>query len=156
MKSLTVLAFIASTGAAFAGGASYDVSGTTVGKSENKYMPLGETHVFVDLKSMYTLPENGSPLDGMTGECLGSMQIALGSGASGMGVCTWSDADGDTWFGPWNVTGMTPERASVGTWYVAGGTGKFANATGGGTFTTATNPETGDSKLDVLGSVAVN
>lgn len=155
MKTLTTLALIAFAGAAAAGGTSYDVSGTTVGMSENTYVPMGETHLFVDLDSTYTLPVNGTPMDGMTGECLGSMQIAMGSGASGLGACIWTDADGDTWFGPWNVNGMTPERASVGTWYVSGGTGKFASASGGGTFTSLTNPETGQSKLDVFGSVTM-
>jgi len=50
---------------------------------------------------------------------------------------------------------MNAERATLGAWYVSGGTGKFSNATGGGTFVTLTNPETGDSKLDVLGSVTL-
>ena len=79
----------------------------------------------------------------------------MGAGAEGSGVCTWTDADGDTWYGPWAVNGMTPDRAALGTWNVSGGTGKFATATGGGTFTTLTNPDTGDSKLDVLGSVTL-
>jgi len=77
MKHLSILAFIASTGAAFAGGASYDISGTTVGKSENQYIPLGETHMFIDLNSKYTLPDNGTPMAGMTGECMGWVQVPM-------------------------------------------------------------------------------
>ncbi len=155
MKHTTLLAFFVSAGAAIAGDASYDISGTTVGKSENQYIPLGETHLFIDLSSKYILPDSGTPLDGMTGECMGSMQVALGAGADGNGVCIWTDAAGDIWYGPWDVVGMTADRATLGTWYVSGGTGKFAMATGGGTFMTLTNPETGESKLDVLGSVTL-
>ena len=92
----------------------------------------------------------------MTGECMGGMLVTVGAGATGVGTCIWKDADGDTFFGPWNASGMTPERASVGTWFVSGGTGKFAKATGGGTFKTLSNPESGDSKLDVVGSISMN
>ncbi len=155
MKPISILAFIASTSAAVAGGAAYDISGTTVGKSENQYVPLGETHLFIDLNSKYTLPDNGTPLAGMTGECMGSMQVTMGAGADGSGICIWSDGDGDTWFGPFDVVGMNADRATLGTWYVSGGTGKFKTATGGGTFVTLTNPDTGASKLDVLGSVTL-
>ena len=155
MKTLAILAMIASASTAYAGGSSYDVSGTTVGKAENTYVPMGETHLFIDVNSTYTMPDNGTPMDGMVGDCLGSLQVAMGAGATGMGTCVWTDDDGDSWFGPWNVSGMTPDRATSGTWYVSGGTGKFATASGGGTFTSLTNPETGESKLDVFGSVVV-
>lgn len=155
MKTLTVLAFVASAVAAHAGGTSYDISGTTIGKADSSYVPLGETHMFVDIDSTYTLPQNGTPTAGMTGKCMGSMQIAFGAGASGSGTCIWSDANGDSWFGPWTVVGMTPEGMATGIWHASGGTGKFAGAAGGGTFTSATNPETGASKLDVLGSVVL-
>ena len=155
MKFLSTIALLATTGMAVAGGASYDISGTTVGKSQNEYMPLGETHLFIKTTSAYSLPDNGTPMAGMSGECAGNMLVTMGAGADGSGICTWTDADGDTWYGPWSVNGMTAERATLGTWYVSGGTGKFAAATGGGTFTTLTNPDTGDSKLDVLGSVTL-
>lgn len=155
MKLLSTIALLATTGIAAADSASFDVSGTTVGKAENEYVQLGETHLFIKSNTTYTLPDNGTPMAGMAGDCAGTMLIALGTGAEGSGVCTWTDADGDAWFGPWSVKGMTPDRAATGTWFVSGGTGKFATASGGGTFTTLTNPETGDSKLDVLGSVTL-
>lgn len=156
MKLLGTIVFIASTAAALAGGTSFDISGTTVGKSQNTYSPLNETDIFVDLSSTYTLPDNGTPMANMDGECFGYLQIIVGVGAQGSGACIWKDDDGDAWVGPWRVNGMSPERATVGTWYVSGGTGKFANATGGGTFTSLSNPETGDSKLDVSGSITIN
>lgn len=135
---------------------SYDIGGTSIGTSTNKYVPMGETHIYVDLNSQFQLPAENTPMDGMSGECMGYMQIAVGAGAEGKGMCVWTDADGDTWFGPWDINGMTPDRASLGTWYVAGGTGKFTAATGGGTFSSQTNPQTGETKLDVSGSVTLN
>ena len=126
---------------------SYDISGSSVGTSTSKYVPMGESHIYVDLNSKFTLPDNGTPMAGMASECIGFMQIAIGSGADGSGMCVWTDGDGDSWFGPWDVSGMSPERATLGMWYVAGGTGKFANATGGGQFTSLTDPATGKSAL---------
>lgn len=144
------------TGAAFGGGASYDVSGSTVGKSDNKIVPMSETQLYIDLNSQYTLADNGTPLAGMNGDCMGYMEVMVGIGAKGSGVCVWADADGDTWFGPWTVSGMGADGTSAGTWYVSGGTGKFENANGGGTFGSRTNPETGETALDVSGSVTLN
>lgn len=154
MKLMTTLGMIVLGSAAYAD--SYDISGSTVGKSTSSYVPMGESHVYVDLNSKYTLPDNGTPMAGMAGECMGYMQIAVGAGAEGSGMCVWTDGDGDTWFGPWDVNGMGADRSTQGTWYVAGGTGKFANATGGGTFTSLTDPQSGDSALDVSGSVTLN
>ena len=55
---------------------------------------------------------------------------------------------------------ISPETSEQVSWLmrevVTKGTGKFANASGGGTFTSLTNPETGESKLDVLGSATLN
>lgn len=155
MKLLTILAILASSGAALAESGSFDISGTTLGKASNEYTPLGDTHLYIKSDTAYTLPENGTPMAGMDGTCTGNMLVTMGAGATGGGICSWTDADGDMWYGPWSVHGMTAERAALGTWHVSGGTGKFATATGGGTFTTLTNPETGDSKLDVLGSVTL-
>lgn len=154
MKLITTLGMIVMASTAYAD--SYDISGSTVGTSNSKYVPMGETHIYVDLNSKYTLPDNGTPMAGMAGECMGYMQIAVGSGAQGSGMCVWTDGEGDTWFGPWDVKGMGADRATQGTWYVSGGTGKFANATGGGTFSSVTDPQSGDSALDVSGSVTLN
>ena len=154
MKIVSTLALVVAAGTAMAG-ESYDVSGSSVGQAENSYTPLGESHIYITSTTAYTLPANGTPLDGSKGECSGYIQVALGSGAVGSGFCVWSDADGDTWFGPWNVTGASAEGASQGNWYVSGGTGKYASAAGGGTFVTLTNPATGESKLDVAGSVTL-
>ncbi|MCV6592617.1 MAG: hypothetical protein OIF48_06680 [Silicimonas sp.] len=156
MKTFALMALFAGAGVLHAEGMSYDVSGATVGKAENQYIPLGDSHMYIDLNSKFTMPDNGTPVAGMTGNCMGAMQVTMGAGAQGNGMCIWTDGDGDSWFGPWNVVGMTPERATAGTWYVSGGTGKFAGASGGGTFTSLTNPENGDSKLDVLGSLTMN
>lgn len=154
MRILTTIAAAFCGSAALAGG-TYDVGGSTVGKSDSTYVPMGEARIFMDMNATYTMPENGSPTAGAEGKCFGYMDIAMGKGATGNGTCVWTDADGDAWYGPWTVVGMTPERASQGTWYVAGGTGKFAGASGGGTFSALTNPATGDSKLDVAGSMVM-
>lgn len=154
MKLIPIVALALCGTTALAGG-SYDVSGSTLGKSDSVIMPMGETRIFMDLNSTYTMPENGSPTAGAEGKCFGYMDVTIGAGATGSGTCVWTDADGDAWFGPWSVVGMSPERAAQGTWYVAGGTGKFEGVSGGGTFSTLTNPQNGDSKLDVAGSIVM-
>lgn len=155
MKTLTTLTLIAFAGAAAAEG-TYDISGSSMGKSENTYVPMGESKIYVDSKATYLLPDNGTPLAGMEGDCFGYLEVAVGNGANGSGMCVWIDGDGDSWFGPWTVSGMSSEGASLGTWHVSGGTGKFTNANGGGTFSSMTNPENGDSALEVSGSVTLN
>lgn len=154
MRTITLVA-AAVLGSGALAGESFDVGATTVGTSTSTYVPFGETHVFIDMKTAYTMPDNGSPIAGMTGDCFGYMEVAIGKGATGSGTCVWSDADGDTWVGPWQINGMSPERASQGTWIVAGGTGKFVGASGGGTFTALTNPQTGESQLNVKGSMVL-
>lgn len=156
MIRFATLALLASAGSALAGGTSYDISGTSVGQADNTYMAMGESHIFVDLNSTFTLPDNGTPMAGMAGTCMGFMTVTIGQGAAGNGMCFWEDADGDQWFGPWTVTGITPERATAGFWTASGGTGKFAGVTGGGTFTSLTDPSNGMSKLDVTGAVTLN
>ena len=151
--AILVTALVVGTGAW--AGDSYDLAGSTVGASTSTYLPFGDTHMFMDMSHTYTMPDNGTPVSGMTGECFGYMEVAIGQGAFGGGTCVWSDADGDTWVGPWRINGITPERASQGTWFVAGGTGKFEGATGGGTFTALTDPQTGESQLDVAGSMVM-
>lgn len=154
MRLLPIVFIAASTGAAAAGGA-YDISGSTVGTSESNLIPVSQTQIYMNLNSNYTLADTGTPLSGNVGNCTGFMDITVGKGASGQGVCVWADADGDQWFGPWSIHGMGADGATAGTWYVSGGTGKFAGATGGGSFSSKTDRETGASTLDVSGSVAL-
>ena len=155
MKSSVPAALLCLAASAVTAQTSYDVSGTSPGVSSSTYLALGDSHVFIDLNAEHTLPDNGTPLAGMTGSCIGYMEIALGQGADGQGVCTWTDAEGDMWFGPWTVTGMNAQQVATGRWISAGGTGKFAGMQGGGTFSSMTDPASGEVSLDVSGTVTL-
>ena len=67
------------------------------------------------------------PLNRASGDCSGGC-VSSGEGEpSCLGSCTWADADGDLAFFTW--TGQI-----AGTWKMQGGTGKWATASGGGTW----------------------
>ncbi len=67
------------------------------------------------------------PLNRASGDCSGAC-VSQGDGDPAcMGSCTWVDSEGDIAFFTW--TGQ-----NEGTWKMQGGTGKWARASGGGTW----------------------
>lgn len=131
----------------------YSVEGTGVGSQMNEVMPVTESLVLVKAATEYTGFETSSadnPLANLKGTCFGSMIIDEGA-ISGGGNCHYTDADGDVAIMSWTAEKLGPDGRTMGSWEVAGGTGKWAEASGGGAFNageddagTYTNEVTGE------------
>lgn len=65
------------------------------------------------------------------GECGGTLVTTSDGKSRGAGNCTRVDKDGDAYHEEWS---MEPSTEWIGTWRLLGGTGKYANASGTGTW----------------------
>ncbi|SIT12583.1 hypothetical protein SAMN05421759_11849 [Roseivivax lentus] len=113
----------------------FDSGGTGYGVSSSEVMPIHDGLVLVKVSSEYSRFETDdpdSPMASATGPCWGTMVIDQGV-VSGGGNCHYTDADGDMVAMSWTAQGMSEGRTQ-GVWEVMGGTGKWANAQGSGTF----------------------
>lgn len=131
--------------------------GVASGTSDTKITALSETHMLVQSTSNYDMMKMASadhPYNDMSGQCIGSFEMRIPS-ATGGGHCVFSDAAGDTTITSFEATAMGPDGALIGTWAVVGGTGKFAGASGGGTFNSLTNRETGTFENKITGAMVM-
>jgi hypothetical protein len=132
-----------------------DAAATTLGDNTSEVHRVSDEHVVVwSLTELEPLAAEDaeSPLNGLGGPCFGQVEVK-GEEASGGGYCTWTDGDGDTLVVRWTATevGEEGESASAslnasftkGEWTAVSGTGKWAGATGGGTFDDREDIETG-------------
>lgn len=132
--------------------------GKGMGQAQTEVMTLGEGHMVMHTNTLYATYEMDSaddPMQGMTGPCFGSMEVMAGKVAGG-GHCAFTHTSGDMASIKWTATGMSPEGAVTGDWEVTGGTGAWMGATGGGKFSSLTNPETGASENTIEGEVTLN
>ena len=114
----------------------YDAGGVGKGTNQTTIEVVSEGHVLMHTVSAYesvVTTDASSPYNGMTGKCWGAVEIKV-PGASGGGNCAFVNAAGEKNFTAWTVKGLGKDGALVGTWTAVGGTGKYQNASGGGTF----------------------
>jgi hypothetical protein len=91
----------------------------------------------------------GGPLDGIKGECFGAGKMVAGR-MTGDGYCAYTDPEGQTLFVRWY---LDDSPAVAGPWQFAGGTGKWATATGGGTYVNTEPDASGIVTSHVTGTV---
>jgi len=141
---------------AFAGNA-VDMTGTWTGMAKNQIFPISEGHMVMRLQSDYAKFDGATdgPMASMTGACFGSVELAVPA-LTGDGHCVFTDKNGDTMASNWRATGMSKEGATIGEWTIVGGTGAYANATGGGAFHSLTNMETGAFQNKISGAMVMN
>ncbi|MGR3465033.1 hypothetical protein [Limimaricola sp.] len=112
------------------------VEGVGKGTPNSMQMPVSEDLVVIHNQVEYDgfeTTDPDSPFASLTGPCFGAALVEAGT-VSGSGYCHYSDADGDMALMEWTVTGMGEEGRITGDWMVRGGTGKWAGASGGGSF----------------------
>ncbi len=133
-------------------------SGTSYGhgSSTSETMPVVEGTVVIKTESAYEMFDvsDDHPLKGASGPCFGAVAIVAG-GVSGGGNCLYDTANGQAVM-QWTATGMNPDGALTGDWTVLGGSGGWAKASGSGTFSTLTNPETGKFVNTIEGSITMD
>jgi hypothetical protein len=144
---------------ALAGGATaqgMDAAGTGRGHSDSEVMPLSDGLVMVFASSRYDSFETAvaeNPMAGLSGPCKGTVLIR-GAEITGSGLCHYADAEGDAMVIGWQPDGMSEAGRTLGEWRIEGGTGKYANAKGGGRFDAGgegadySNKVTGEISLD--------
>jgi hypothetical protein len=90
----------------------------------------GSSIAMFNLKGFVIVNDQSNPWHGAIMDCNGiGAYAADGSMQTMGGTCMLIDSDGDVQRLPWQATG--PDG---GTWEAAGGTGKYANMTGSGTY----------------------
>lgn len=126
------------------------------GTSMNEAMPIGEGHMVMRTSGAYEMFEvaAGHPLEGASGPCFGAVEVK-GMEVSGGGNCVYDTASGDKAIMMWKATGLGADGALTGDWSVSGGSGAWANASGGGTFSSLTDPATGKFVNTITGDITM-
>jgi hypothetical protein len=138
-------------GSSAVAGELYDVTSVGKGKSEDVVHALSESHIIMQTQNQYSGFEGSHEMfSQVTGTCFGTAEMKSGS-LAGNGNCKFDDADGDSYFNSWTISGLAEDGATVGTWVIIGGTGKFSGATGGGDFHSVTDTSTGMFENQVTG-----
>lgn len=135
LTSLLAGAVLASSAASAANMTQEDFKATFYLTDEpSKSLPTanGETAYTIDQSVVYTNDAGHGFLHNMTGRCVGVGAGSAGSFHSG-GYCTYVDADGNMIFSVFHVGSSGAQLE--GTEGYTGGTGKYANLTGGGRYT---------------------
>lgn len=127
-----------------------------MGTSSNEPMPIAEGHIVMRTSGSYESfeVEAGHPLEGASGPCFGAVEI-MGSDVSGGGNCVYETSSGDKAVMIWTATGLGADGALTGDWTVSGGSGAWANASGGGTFSSLTDPDTGKFANTITGDITI-
>ena len=110
--------------------------------------------MLVDMNTKYSgfeLDDPDNPMNGMSGPCFGAMEVKEGT-VSGGGRCLYTDADGDMVTMQYVTERIGEDGAVIGVWSMSGGTGKWNEAVGGGSFSSLTDSETGENANIVTGS----
>lgn len=133
----------------------YSNDGVGMAKSTSVPYVIGEGHVVMQIASRYSdlkTDDASNPLNGATGPCFGSVEITAGQ-ISGGGHCVYTDKEGDMAVLTWASEQLGEGGANMGSWSLIGGSGKYAGATGGGTFDASAANETGDQTNVVTGQI---
>ncbi len=153
MAAAAVVAGITSASAA----ESFNIGGVGKGTNETMMEIVGDGHMLLNTVSTYESFESSdasNPFKNMSGKCWGAVEIKVPS-ASGHGNCVFTDTSGDKNYNMWTAKGLAKGGALVGTWALIGGTGKYKNASGGGTFHSVTDRKAGTFVNTVSGALIV-
>ncbi|MCG7518812.1 hypothetical protein [Ruegeria sp. Ofav3-42] len=152
--AVTIFGIASSTASANA--ETYDAAGKGMGVNSNKVIEISDGHAVVNTQTGYDSFEvaAGHPLEGASGACFGALLIN-GAGVSGTGNCVFETASGEKAVMTWTATGFGADGALTGDWTVSGGSGGWASATGGGTFSSLTDPDTKKFVNTITGNITV-
>lgn len=156
MKCAAIGALVASLAggnAAWAEG--YDAGGTARGTSEVTTMPVDEGRMAMALTTTYDSVEgndDSNPLAGMRGDCSGTV-LQDAEAVEGSGFCVFKGDGEDAALIRWMTDGRDASGAMTGEWELRGGTGKFKNGTGGGTYSSMTDQGTGATENTITGNI---
>lgn len=154
------IAFAAALAALSAAGAhaqAYITDGTATGQSTSEVVEFGPDHSVVSSRTSYSkfaMADETHPLNQMTGPCFGTMELRGGS-VQGNGVCVLDGLEGDRVLLGWIARRLDPNGRVAGYWTVNGGTGRWLQASGGGTFLSEVNRANGTATNTIKGAVTL-
>ena len=157
LANLTALLCAALWSQPLAAGEITSSAGIATGTAKNEVTMLGENHMLIKSNTSYEnfeMDDPNHPFAMASGECFGSFEFRPPA-ASGGGNCVFTDADGDISANKFVVTGLAENGSTVGTWTLVGGTGKFAGSSGGGTFQSLTDQQTGKFTNTIDGAMSL-
>jgi hypothetical protein len=113
----------------------YDAKAVFSGKNQSVHHELMDGHIAimgVNTVEQWKAKDPDNPQNGATGTCFGLFNITPDK-ESADGYCSMTDRDGDKWAGTWTLTGTNEDGSINYDWTMLGGTGKWKDASGGGT-----------------------
>jgi hypothetical protein len=143
--SISALVCILAAGNALAG-TTWDQGGQGTGTSSSTVTQIADNHMVMQVSSTYEQVDMESPdhpMNGASGPCFGAVEVSAGA-ASGGGICAFKDKAGDSVVLHWDAEAMEATGALTGSWTISGGTGPWAEASGGGRFSSLTDPASGN------------
>jgi len=135
----------------------FESSGTITGQSGAVVTALGESRMIMFAPSthdVFEMDAEGHPFADMTGNCNGTIEIN-GPAARGSGHCIYENAAGESLVVNWIARQFDAEGAFHGDWFVVGGTGGMAMASGGGSFVSLTDQTTGAQSVTLSGALTL-
>lgn len=151
-------AFLCAFSAGAAGaGTTWEQGGSGTGTATSSATEIADGHMVMQISSSYEnveMEDAEHPMNGAAGPCFGAVEAAP-AGVTGSGICAFTDSAGEKVVLHWDAEGMDGSGALTGTWTLGGGTGQWADAKGGGTFSSLTDPETGKFVNTITSSVTM-
>lgn len=144
--SITALIYAFAASSAATAGSDWDQGGRGSGTSTSTVTQIADGHMVMHVSSAYDTVEMADPdhpMHGASGPCFGAVEIAAAA-ASGGGICTFTDRGGNMVVLHWAAKGMDATGALTGDWSISSGTGPWDGASGGGQFSSLTDPASGN------------
>lgn len=156
MRILAAAAILIAT-TSLAQAETFDTSGTITGQSGATVTALSEGHMIMFAPSThdaFDMAVAGHPFSDMSGNCNGTIEIN-GPSARGSGHCVYENTAGESMVVNWVARQFDDAGGFHGDWFVVGGTGGMAQATGGGSFVSTTDQSNGAQSITLSGALTL-
>ena len=140
----------------FSGG-EFSMAGKIDNQDSPNVQPVTEELVIVNISNngVMNLEDSNNPLNGAQGSCGGSALIRDGK-VTGSGFCVYTDSNGDKSVVSWAAQALNKSGGNDGVWEFVTGTGKYANASGGGSYSNQPSEDRTTSVNTIIGTLKIN
>ncbi|KZY31617.1 hypothetical protein A3731_23285 [Roseovarius sp. HI0049] len=135
----------------------YTSDGTATGQSQTEVIEAGADHQFMNVRATYNrfeMEDSSNPMNKLSGPCFGVLEVR-GGAVEGNGVCVLDGLEGDRVTLGWNARRRDPQGNIHGYWHISSGSGRWLQASGGGTFSSNVNPANGTATNTLRGAVTL-
>lgn len=156
-RTLTAATIAALCAAGHANAQAYTSDGTAKGQSTTEVIEVGGDHMFMNIRTTYNsfeMEDSTNPMNKLSGPCFGVLEVR-GGAVEGNGVCVLDGLEGDRVTLGWNARRRDPQGNIHGYWHISSGSGRWLQASGGGTFMSNVNPANGTATNTLRGAVTL-